>query len=332
MSRMPYSTAVFQDALRTLDERRQHAAQTAAALRAEAIGRFPRLREIELLLAGTGAHMAQAILSGGDIDAAVARIQNENQQLQTEMATILANGGYTVANFEPSPVCPLCGDTGYHDGQMCTCLRQLLKEKAAAAVCHGLLSAPARFADLSMQYYEDTAPNGAGMSPRQRMRSIFAYCEAYAENFTTDSPSLLLRGATGTGKTHISLAIAATVAQNGFSVLYQPAGKLFGLLEREHFGKQDGNMEEVALSCDLLVIDDLGTEFDTAFTNAMLYSIINTRLLDHLPILISTNLTQEGLQNRYGDQIVSRITGAFEPLLFVGKDIRQQKRAEAMLR
>ena len=129
-----------------------------------------------------------------------------------------------------------------------------------------------------------------------------------------------------------SMAGLATkyLTENGFSVVYQPSGRLFGLLEEEHFGRRSGNTLETVLSCDLLVIDDLGTEFETSFVAATLYTIINTRMLDGLPTVISTNLTQEGLQSRYGDQTVSRITGAFEPLLFVGKDIRQQKRTAAM--
>ena len=327
---MAYSQEVYTEAIHELEARRERASGDAAALRAQAVARHPRLAEIEAALAETGPEIAAAILSGGDVDAAVRRIQAENLRLQQEMADILAADRLGVRNFEPLYTCPRCSDTGYAGGKPCDCLIKLLREKAAARVCRGLMTAPARFEDLKLEYYEDTPPEGRGLSPRERMRRVFAYCREYAENFDTDAPSLLLRGPTGIGKTHVSLAIAATVAENGFSVLYQPAGKLFGLLEREHFGKQSGNTEELALTCDLLVLDDLGTEFDTSFSVAMLYSLINTRMLDGLPTVISTNLTQEGLQSRYGDQIVSRITGAFEPLLFVGKDIRQQKRTGAM--
>ena len=161
---------------------------------------------------------------------------------------------------------------------MCTCLSKLLKEQAAARVCKGLSSDPKRFSDLSLSFYDDTPPAERALSPRERMRRIFAYCEQYAAAFSTHAPSLLLRGATGTGKTHVSLAIAGTVAENGFSVVYQPAGRLFGLLEEEHFGRRSGNTLETVLSCDLLVIDDLGTEFETSFVAATLYTIINTRM------------------------------------------------------
>lgn len=327
---MAYDPEIYAAAVKTLAARRAAAEQDAALLRERACAQFPRLKEIDAALAATGTHIAHAILEGGNIDAAIARIQAENERLQAEMAELLQKGGFGVRNFAPLYTCPLCDDTGYHGGNMCTCLSKLLKEQAAARVCKGLSSDPKRFSDLSLRFYDDTPPAERALSPRERMRRIFAYCEQYAAAFSTHAPSLLLRGATGTGKTHVSLAIAGTVAENGFSVVYQPAGRLFGLLEEEHFGRRSGNTLETVLSCDLLVIDDLGTEFETSFVAATLYTIINTRMLDGLPTVISTNLTQEGLQSRYGDQTVSRITGAFEPLLFVGKDIRQQKRTAAM--
>lgn len=327
---MGYSREVYMEAMQELDNRRARAVAAAAALRKEMTARHPQLSKIEDALADTGAKLSHAILSGGDIDAAVTAIKDENLQLQKEMADILKKDGCTVKNFDPQYTCAVCGDTGYTHGELCTCLSRLLRELSAKQVCKGLMTAPASFEDLELSFYDDTPPEGRGLAPRERMRLVFDYCRKYAEEFDLQMPSLLLRGATGTGKTHVSLAIAAGAAANGFSVLYQPAGKLFSTLEREHFGKAAGDTEGLALGCDLLVLDDLGTEFDTSFTNATLYNIINTRMLDGLPTIISTNLTQEGLQQRYGDQITSRITGAFEPLLFVGKDIRQQKRARDM--
>lgn len=328
---MAYSNEVYTAAMTTLLARREQAETAARRLRDTVCARYPKMVEIEQTLATTGTQISRAILSGGDIAAAINKIQTENMALQQEMADILTAAGYTVKNFEPQYTCPICDDSGYIGGKMCCCLERLLKEGAIKQVSKNFLSDPAQFDTLELQYYEDVAPEGRGMSPRQRMERIFAYCKDYAENFDASAPSLLLRGPTGTGKTHVSLAIATTVAGNGFSVLYQPAGKLFRTLEREHFGKDNGDTESIVMTCDLLILDDLGTEFETNFTTTMLYNIINTRMLDGLATVISTNLTQEGLQARYGDQIVSRITGAFEPLLFAGKDIRQQKRAAAMM-
>ncbi len=328
---MRYSKEIYDLAMQTLDARRTKAQQDAAALRARVTAQNPRVAEIETALADTGAKLSRAILAGGDIDAAVSAIKQENLALQKELATLLQKAGVQAVNLEPQYSCPVCGDNGYAGGKMCGCLARLLREKAAASVCKGLADAPVRFEDMDLSFYDDTVAEGRALSPRKKMKQIIAYCKQYAETFSTAAPSLLLRGPTGTGKTHLSLAMASTIAANGFSVIYQPAGKLFRTLEREHFGKQDGDTEALALTCDLLVIDDLGTEFDTSFTAATLYNILNTRMLDDLPTIISTNLTQEGIQQRYGDQITSRITGGFEPLLCVGKDIRQQKRERTIL-
>ena len=329
---MNYSVEIYNLAMQTLDERRANAQAQAAALRTQVVKAYPRVAEIETALSNTGAKLSKAILAGGDIEAAIAVIKDENLRLQKELADLLKKAGVNAANLEPQYTCSVCSDNGYANGQMCNCLTRLLREKAAAQVCKGLAQNPARFEDMDISFYDDTVAEGRTMSPRQRMQHIIAYCKQYAEQFNTDAPSLLLRGPTGTGKTHLSLAMASVIAADGFSVVYQPAGKLFRTLEKEHFGKQEGDTESLALTCDLLIIDDLGTEFDTSFTAASLYNILNTRILDDLPTIISTNLTQEGIQQRYGDQITSRITGGFEPLLFVGKDIRQQKRERAILK
>lgn len=328
---MSYDNQVFETAMQQLEKRREKANNQAALLRQEMTGRNPRLKEIDLSLAQTGNKLARAILNGGDIDTAVAHIQKENLALQQEMADLLKKEGSDRVNFDPLYTCPKCSDTGYAEGKMCGCLTALLKELSAAQLCKGMPVKPMKFEELDLSFYDSVPAEGKTLSDRDRMQHLFRFCQQYAEQFDLSAPSLLLRGATGTGKTHVSLAIAATVAAAGHSVVYQPAGRLFHTLEKEHFGKADGDCLTTALECDLLVIDDLGTEFETSFCTATLYNILNTRMLDGLPTVISTNLTQDGLCQRYGDQIVSRITGAFEPLLFVGKDIRQQKRTRTML-
>ena len=155
---MAYDPEIYAAAVKTLAARRAAAEQDAALLRERACAQFPRLKEIDAALAATGTHIAHAILEGGNIDAAIARIQAENERLQAEMAELLQKGGFGVRNFAPLYTCPLCDDTGYHGGTMCTCLSKLLKEQAAARVCKGLSSDPKRFSDLSLSFYDDTPP------------------------------------------------------------------------------------------------------------------------------------------------------------------------------
>ena len=162
------------------------------------------------------------------------------------------------------------------------------------------------------------------------MEQVLAYCRQYAANFAPGADNLLLRGPTGVGKTHASLAIARQAAEKGHAVIYGPAQVLLHQLEKEHFGRAEGNSEDMLLACDLLVLDDLGAEFSSPFYVSCLYNLINTRMLEGRTIILSTNLNQNQLKERYGDQITSRITGTFVPLLFMGRDIRQQKRQEKL--
>jgi DNA replication protein DnaC len=186
------------------------------------------------------------------------------------------------------------------------------------------------FDDMELSYYPDTPDPLSRLSIRERMRGVLSFCRSYAENFSTSSSSLLMRGATGTGKTHVSLAIAKIAAEQGHSVIYGPAQQLLHKIEKEHFGRSDGNSEDMMAGCDLLILDDLGMEFSSPFYVSCLYNLINTRMLADLPTIISTNLNQSQMQERYGDAITSRITGSFNPIVFLGKDIRQIKSQQRM--
>ena len=184
---------------------------------------------------------------------------------------------------------------------------------------------PQSFDTLSLEFYSDRPDARTGIAPRARMRDVIAYCRAYAEGFDGSDVSLLLRGPTGVGKTHLSLAIAGEVMARGYSVVYGPVQKLLHRIEKEHFGRAEGNSEDVMTECDLLILDDVGTEFTSPFYTSALYNIINERMLTDKPTIISTNLNQKDLTTRYGEQIASRITGTFQPIVCDGKDIRQLK-------
>ena len=157
------------------------------------------------------------------------------------------------------------------------------------------------------------------------MESVLNYCKEYAADFSRRSPSLLLYGKTGLGKTHLSLAIAGKAVEEGYGVIYSSAQNLFNKLEKDKFGKADTNTEETILDCDLLIIDDLGAEFTTQFTVSALYNIVNSRELEGKPTIISTNLMPEQLTKAYGERIASRILSNYVMLYFDGSDIRQIK-------
>lgn len=324
---MAYNQEVYQAAAAELDRRRSAAEAQALSFRRAMTSRFPRLAEIERQIAQTSTQIAQTILSGGDVDKAVAAIKQKNLALQEEMARILRDAGEARTDFEPRYTCPLCEDTGYVQGKICSCFQSLLREEACRRLSRMAAMELTSFSDMDLSYYPDEFDPRLGQSPRSRMRDVIAYCRNYAAHFSPASPSLLITGPTGVGKTHAVLAIAREAAQQGYSVIYGPAGTLLGRLEKEHFGRCEGDSEPVFLECDLLILDDLGTELTGSFYNSCLYNLVNSRLLSGRPTIISTNLGRADLVDRYGEQTASRILGAYEQLMFFGKDIRQIKAA-----
>ncbi|MBQ8683120.1 MAG: ATP-binding protein [Clostridia bacterium] len=326
---MAYDAQVVQAARERLERRRRDANAKAAALRDTMCERIPRLRQIEQEMAAAIPQITHTILAGGD-PAAVEAIRQSNLALQEEMSRLLRQAGCDADNFEPQYTCSLCRDTGYADGQVCACYRQLLKEEACRRLSGLSALKLTDFASFRLEYYDDRTDPKLGVSPRQQMGDVLAYCREYAADFTPDSGSLLLQGSTGIGKTHLALAIARQVAEQGYGVIYGSVGPLLHRIELEHFGKAEGDSLAQLTDCDLLVLDDLGMEFDTPFTRSCIYNLLNTRLLEGRPTIISTNLGSAALQARYGDQIASRIGGGFEPLLCVGRDIRQMIRRQSM--
>ena len=184
-----------------------------------------------------------------------------------------------------------------------------------------------RFEDFRLDYYPTEINGEYGCSSRERMEGILAFCKGYADDFDRSSQSILMLGETGLGKTHLSLSIAGEVISRGYNAVYNSAQNIFTELNKEHFGRSDISFsyEAMILDCDLLVIDDLGAEFATQFTNAALYNIINTRINYSLPTIINTNLSLKELEEKYTRRISSRIIGEYAVLDFFGYDIRQIK-------
>lgn len=322
---MAFSRDVYAQANAELEQRRSQATARAAAFRERMLREIPRLREIERLMAESSTKVIRAVLAGGDVTAAVDAIKDENLALQAEMADLLRKHGETAANFEPQYTCPVCEDTGVVNGKRCTCLEALLREISCRSLSQLSAMKPLSFDDLNLEFYSEKPEGRTGISPRARMREVIGYCRCYAEEFDGHDASLLLRGPTGVGKTHLSLAIAGTVMERGYSVVYGPVQKLLHRIEKEHFGRAEGNCEDVLNDCDLLILDDVGTEFSSPFYTSALYNILNGRMLEGKPTIISTNLNQKELTDRYGEAIASRITGTFQPLVCAGADIRLQK-------
>ena len=162
------------------------------------------------------------------------------------------------------------------------------------------------------------------------MEGVLRACRKFAQNFRADSPSILFKGGTGLGKTHLSLAIANVVIEKGFGVVYGSTQSFAVALERERFGRVGAGTFQQLTGCDLLILDDLGAEFPSQYVNAMLYDAVNARMLGDRPTVISTNLSMKELEDRYGERFASRVAGYYGKLEFHGADVRVQQQRRRM--
>lgn len=323
---MAYSTEVVQRARERLAQARADRESENLRHLTEGYRRVPRLREIDLQLRRTMARAAQTVFTtGGDVQSAMEQAKQENLALQMERRELIA------AHFEPgylddSPICEDCGGTGYIGSTMCECLRELCRQEQKRELTF-LNVGNERFEHFKLEYYPDRIDPRQGVNLRSVMEKTFQLCRRYAFDFTERSENLLFSGGTGLGKTFLSACIARTVADRGYSVCYETASHLFTKMERAKFnGDEEARRDtEKYTVCDLLIVDDLGTEMGGQFTTSALYTLINDRILCGRATIISTNLTSEELEKRYSPAIASRLRGNFRRVPFVGEDIRLKK-------
>ena len=303
-----------------------------AEQREQLYARRPRLREIQDQLRRTASRvMAAALRRGEDPLPEIQRLREENLSLQAERQMLLAELGLPDNALEDTPLCPFCNDTGYRGGEMCRCLKTYYVEEQRKELSKLLDLGSQSFDTFDTDWYSDQRAPGKTKSSREHMEWVYDTCVEYAHNFGKKPANLLLFGRPGLGKTHLSAAIAREVSGKGFSVVYDTAGHIFERFEAQKFGRDEAERDvERVLNCDLLILDDLGTEMVTTFVQSALYQIINGRLLEKKSTIVSTNLMPEAIAQRYSGQIASRIEGEYQLLPFVGEDIRVLKKKRGL--
>lgn len=283
---------------------------------------YPRLKELDNKLAKVGAELAITALSGDT--AKIEDMKRYSNALSAEKGGLLKKAGVTPLVFD----CPLCNDTGYISGKICSCVKELVKGISVTELSKEMPLELCRFDNFDLKYYPNKEDR-CGVNPHRRMTGILKLCREYVLTFDPkSSKSLLFMGDSGLGKTHLTLAIISGVIEKGYTPVYGPAANLFAAVEREKFSGLGTACYDTMISCDLLAIDDLGTEFVNSFTQSLLYNLINSRLLARLPTIINTNLSISEIKDRYTGRIASRLIGEYEARKFCGVDIRQQKKVE----
>lgn len=296
---------------------------------------YARLPEVERIDSSLRSQMTElvrlTISRRRDLAERIDGLKERSLDLQTRRAALLTDAGFGPDYLDDIYSCPLCKDTGLYQGGVCRCLNRLYNQELTKELGTLMRRGDERFASFDLGLYPDSYDPGSHSIPRETMALTFAACQRFAENFSPASPNLLLQGGTGLGKTYLSACIARVVAEKGFSVCYESAAAALESFELAKFSRDTEEGEAAALRtkrmqvCDLMILDDLGTEMSTPMAQSALYTLINTRLVNGKKMIISTNLEDEDLQRRYTAQIYSRIAGEFTALPFVGRDIRLMK-------
>jgi len=319
---------LYQAALRTVSARRQRAKAAAQDARAQAEAAVPGLRAAEDALRACGVRCALAGARGAGRAEAAAALAEARQKRDA----LLAASGRSPQALEPKFTCPLCQDTGVAQGKTCQCVRREMQRLRREEIEAMSSLSVTRFDTMKLDYYPNTRDPQTGRSVRQYMAELLADLQDYAAAFDLDSENLMFTGNAGLGKTHAALAVAGSALDKGYDVIYISSPDFFSRVETLHFGSDPAGEKDALLEtvtgADLLILDDLGTEFNSSFVISTLYSLLNDRLGRRRPTILTTNITDGALLEKlYTEKVASRIS-AFVPYRFLGDDIRLKKAME----
>lgn len=319
---MSYTKENISLARAILTERRAKADADARKRLAAVYEKLPELKELDARFPEIGAKIIAVFTEkDGNEQEKIAALRRESEELTACRADALKAAGFAPDYTAPKYFCSKCKDTGYIETKMCECMRKELIQLGYKNSGLGSLLEKQSFDNFTLDYYKG--------DDRETMQANYKICSGYADKFGKDSGSLLMIGGTGLGKTHLSTAIARRVIEKGFDVQYVTAQELICDFNYERFHKSFSDNTAAKtdryFECELLIIDDFGTEENTQFSAAAFYNLINTRSNKSLPTIINTNIGQNAIVERYTERVASRLFGEYTVLVFPGKDIRMQK-------
>lgn len=322
----------YKQLIRMYDKKRLEATKEQANRQHHIYASIPLIEKIDHQMSSIGIKLAKAAFDPNVNTAELIPVfQEENQQLVKQKQELLMSNGYSADYLDLQYDCDKCKDTGYIGTEHCTCLSQSLIDVAYTQSNLKHILEYENFDTFDFNYYSKEVDEKFGRSPHENMQNLYRFSVHFVHKFNNSFQNILFHGNTGLGKTFLCNCIAKDLLDQGKTVLYLPAVQLFQLFETARFHRED--MEESSkemlntlLTVELLIIDDLGTEFVTSFTGPELFNTLNTRVLNQKPTIISTNLSLEELKEQYSDRIVSRILGNYEVLPVFGQDIRIVKK------
>lgn len=324
---MPLSNAQYDEIMRGYGERQIRNRHISAQRIQSAYDQKPRLKDIDASIASISVKQAQKLLSGDK--SAINELKEQIKFFQNERQAILGEMGYPADFFEPVYTCPDCKDTGYINGQKCHCFKQAIIDTVYAQSNIRNILSRENFSVLSYDYYSDKAVNpSTGLTARQTFMNAVTECHRFIDDFDNKPKNIFFYGDTGVGKTFLSSCVAKELLDNGRSVIYFTAFQLFDILSKGVFEKDADAIaaHQNIFDCDLLIIDDLGTELVNSFTTSQLFLCVNERILRQKSTIISTNLSMNQMVDVYSERTLSRISSNYSIIKLFGDDIRIKKR------
>ncbi len=331
---MPLSNSQYDEIMREYDQRQLQDRRILDERRREVFQKIPQLKELESTVASRSVRQARLLLDGDT--SALASLKEELADLSRQRNALLTAAGFASNYLDPVYECPDCKDTGYIDGRKCHCFKQAIINTVYAQSNIREILKRENFDRFSYSYYsdEDISPT-TGLSALATARHAVEECHRFIDAFDNKPQNLFFYGGTGVGKTFLTNCVAKELLDKGYSVIYFTAFQLFDILSKGVFEK---DVDAIAahqniFDCDLLVIDDLGTELSNAFTTSQLFLCVNERLLRHKSTIISTNLSLQQIADIYSERTFSRICGDYTMIkLFNQMDIRILKQQKPDLR
>ena len=320
----------YNQILREYDYRQQRNKHDLDRRRENAFRTIPELKTLEDDMISLAVQSGKMAILGDDTK--LRELQAQTLHLKAKQIELLLSNGFADDYLELRYTCNLCKDTGWVENQKCGCLKQAIADLIYDDSNIKSVLVQENFQSFSFQYYsDDYIDESIGLSPLSNMQKIVAYSKNFIRHFNDSFDNLLFMGNCGVGKTFLVNCIAKELLDQGETVIYLTAFRLFDILEKYKFKKeQDVNKKasgqyDYIHECDLLIIDDLGTELNNSFTTSQLYFIINERLLKQKSTIISTNLSLDNINKNYGERIFSRIISNYSIQRIIGEDIRLHK-------
>ncbi len=319
--------------LREYEKRRDEAFKQQKTRQAKVYRKIPRIKEIDNIISKTGLKITKSIINNpSSYNDSLNRIRNEIEELKREKAILLTDNNIPVDFLDIKYECPKCNDTGFtQNGKKCSCFKQKLINKYYKMSNIENLLARENFQTFNSSIFLNEPYNGNPKTPRENIMDIFNVCEDFCNNFGKDNvDNLLFYGTTGLGKTFMCNCIAKALLDIGKIVIYQTAFKILQIIKdyefNQNYNSKSSGEYDLLFDADLLIIDDLGTEITSSFSNAQIFNIVNSRLIKQKKTIISTNLSPKEIADTYSDRIFSRIFSEFTPLKFYGPDLRWEKK------